>query len=207
MDVSKYLSEIEYSVSGIVSMIWHEHEDLARLRREIDAQKRVVDQKYLQAQSLAMNAEDPDDVAMAAGMNWETYFGGDKERHYKAVDANDLASRIDARSFAVNSLCGSLLQFAKQGISVAHGGLGKCPNGRNVSGEHLKQVIWQGRNQSIHWEEGNPNQYVQALFEALKTNVHAKFGDYRIRNCAFDIIELLNWRTLDDFNNDMNLLQ
>lgn len=207
MDISAYLSEVEYSAAGIIPMIWHEHADLAKIRDELEALTRVVEHKYTQAEFVAMNAEDPDDVAMAAGMHWENYFGDDKERHHKAVDATELQSRIDARSFSVGSLCGSLLQIAKQGISVAHGGLAACPDGRDVHGHHLKQVIWQGRNQSIHWEEGDPHPPVRQLFDSLTANVDAKFGDYRTRNCAFDIVELLNWKTLEDFTNDMNQLQ
>ena len=207
MDIPAYLSEVEYSAAGIIPMIWHEHADLAKIREELVALTRVVEQRYMQAESVAMNAENPDDVAMAAGMHWENYFSDDKKRHHKSINASELQLRIDARAFSIGSLCGSLLQIAKQGISVAHGGLGSCPDGRNVHGHHLKQVIWQGRNQSIHWEEGNPHPPVQQLFDSLTANVDAKFGDYRTRNCAFNIVELLNCQTLDNFKNDMNLLQ
>lgn len=207
MDIASYITEIEYSAAGIIPMIWHEHADLVKIREELASLTRVVEQRYMQAESVAMNAEGPDDVAMAAGMHWENYFGDDKTCHHKAVDSSELQFRIDARAFSVASLCGSLLQIAKQGISVAHGGLGQCPNGRDVRGHHLKQVIWQGRNQSIHWEAGNPHPPVRQLFDSLTANVDSKFGDYPGRNCAFDIVDLLNWQTIDDFKNDMNLLQ
>ena len=207
MEITSYITEVEYSAAGIIQMIWHEHADLAKISKDLDALTKAVEQRYMQADNVAMNAEDPDDVAMAAGMHWENYFGDDKERHHKTVDASEMQSRIDARAFSVGSLCGSLLQIAKQGISVAHGDLDSCPNGRDVHGHHLKQVIWQGRNQSIHWEEGNPHPPVGQLFDSLATNVDPKFGNYTTQNCAFDIVDLLNWRTLDKFKTDMNLLQ
>ena len=206
MDIDGYLVETEYSVAGIISLIWHEYDDLKKIGGELEALTRVVDQRYQQADSVAMNAGDSDDVAMATGMYWETYFGDDKKRHQKFSEASLLQSQIDARAFSVGSLCGSLLQVAKQGISVAHGGLGSCPDGRDVQGHTLKQVIWQGRNQSIHWEDGNPHSPVQELFDSLTEKVDKKFMNYRTRNCAFDIIELLNWRTLNNYRADMESL-
>ena len=204
MDIATYLYEINYSAAGIIQMIWHEHADLARICQELKTLTRVVEHKYTQAEFVSLNAKDPDDVAMAAGMCWENYFDDDKRRHRKALDAAELQSRIDARAFSVGSLCASLLQIAKQGISVAHGGLASCPNGRDVRGHPLKEVIWQGRNQSIHWEEGKFSVQVQQLFNSLTANVDPKFGDYTTRNCAFDIVELLDWKTLGAFTTDMN---
>lgn len=96
MDIAGYLGEIEYSATGIILMIWHEYDDLEKIRDELGKLTRVVDQRYLQADSVAMNAEDPDDVAMATGMYFENYFGDDKKRHHKSVDASELQSRIDA---------------------------------------------------------------------------------------------------------------
>jgi hypothetical protein len=70
----------------------------------------------------------------------------------------------------------------------------------------LKNVVWQSRNQALHWEEGRFSQAVETCFRALATDYDPKFGSTSIRNMAADVIELLGWRTWDDFEHDMSLL-
>jgi hypothetical protein len=66
-----------------------------------------------------MNAEDPDDVAMATGMYWENYFGDDKERYYKDKDREKLIEEIAAHAFSVGSIAGSLLQYESRAFHFA----------------------------------------------------------------------------------------
>lgn len=99
----------------------------------------------------------------------------------------------------------SLLQIAKQGISTVHGNPINCPLGRSIGTETLKNIIWQGRNQSIHCEEGNPNQKVKDCFSNLATDFGSDF-DLTVNytdNKARRIIDLLNWNTYDKYENDM----
>jgi hypothetical protein len=44
---------------------------------------------------------------------------------------------------------------------------------------------------------------VVACFTALAGEVDQVFGDFRIRNMALDVIAMLGWRTLEDFERDM----
>jgi hypothetical protein len=153
-----------------------------------------------------MNAGDPDDVAMATGIFWENYFGEDKKRYYKDKDREKLVEKIAAHAFSVGSIAGSLLQCAKQGISLCHGGLGRCPNGRAFGSQFLKDVIWQGRNQAMHWEEGNLSPRVRECFDKLAREVKPSFADYRERNMAVDVIDSLGWVDLTKFRADMHSL-
>jgi hypothetical protein len=50
------------------------------------------------------------DDGLATGLYFDTYFGEDKERHYKNKDWEKLASQITIHSFLFNSLAGSILQ-------------------------------------------------------------------------------------------------
>jgi len=79
----------------------------------------------------------------------------------------------------------------------------KCPAGRAINSETLKNVIWQGRNQSIHWDEGKFNTAVQNCFQALATNVDPKFSQLTTRSLAFDIVQLLEWKEFADFERDI----
>lgn len=65
-------------------------------------------------------------------------------------------------------LSGSLLQYAKQGISMRWGPQkAGVPAGRDIHGLDLVELIWHGRNQAIHWEHGESNQITHAVLSAL----------------------------------------
>ena len=206
MFITDYLNEIEFAVANLMPAIWGERARLVELEKQLTQLTRVVEDNYRQAESIYMNAEDPEEVAMAAGVHWENYFGDDKERFHKNQDRERLQDQIVAHAFSVGSLSCALLQLAKQGISLGHGGLEGCPNGRSIGTQAIKVVIWQGRNQSIHWEEDNSRPAVEQCFDTLAREKDAKFVDYKTKNMAFDIVELLGWKTVDDFTTDMQSL-
>lgn len=204
MDMTGYVNEVEYAATHLLDAIWHEHSKLAEAQQRLAALEAETNAGYERAQAIWANAEDPDDVMMGAGAHWETYFGPDKERHHVAQGAAELRQLVDLHEFSVSSLAGSLLQHAKQGISIVHGGLANCPDGRTVaSQQNLKTVVWQARNQAIHWEEGNLRPAVRACFDDLRDNVEPVFGAYHTRSLAFEVVQLLGWTDLARFKADL----
>jgi hypothetical protein len=119
---------------------------------------------------------------------WDTYWGEDKEHHYKSAELHALRERLVTRTFAVSALAAAILQLAKQGISIVHGEPNNCPPGRTLSSQTLRNVIWQARNQVLHREEGRFSQAVQTCFDTLANHYGAPFGDFRTRNMAPDIL-------------------
>lgn len=203
MAMVNYLAEIEYAASSLFPVIWEERNRLQKLEAELDSLTRRVKDNYLRAEFLATNSEDPDDVAMAAGVYWENYFGDDKDRYHKDKHREKLVDQVATHAFSIDSLAGSLLQYAKQGISLSHGGLSACPDGRAIGSQFLKDVIWQGRNQAIHWEEHNPPTHVQRCFDKLAKEVDQIFADYRTRNMAQVVVRLLGWKDFATFRADL----
>ena len=191
MAMADYLAEIEHAAENLISIICEEHGRLRSLEAEITSLTKLTEDNYRRAEFVAMNAEDPDDVAMAAGMHWDNYFGNDKGRYYKDKDQEKLVEQIDAHAFSVGALAGSLLQYARQGISICHGEFAACPNGRTIGSQFLKDVIWEGRNQAIHWEEGNLKSRGQQCFDKLSNEVNSSFGEYNNQNMAIDVVEQL----------------
>lgn len=109
---------------------------------------------------------------------------------------------------SLNALSMSLLQIAKQGISIVHQGLRNCPCGRSLGNETLKNVIWQARNQSIHFEENNFREPILSCFDNLKNDYGEKFN-IQIEvpeNKAKDVIELLGWNHYGNYLTDMKSL-
>lgn len=203
MAMKGYLIEIQYAAESIISTIWEEHNRLRRLEAKVGELTKLTEENYRRAEFVAQNADNPEDVAMAAGMHWDNFFGTDKERYYKGIDREKLVEQISVHAFSVGAAAGSLLHYAKHGISLCHGGVASCPDGRPIGSQFLKDVVWQGRNQAIHWEEGQFRPAVRRCFGALSAEIDPRFADYQNRNMAFDVIELLGWTDFDKFKDDM----
>lgn len=207
MTMSDYISEIHFAVESTLPTIWSDYDRLCEVEGRVRDLEAEVKRGYENAEWVAMNALDADDAAHATGMHFEAYFGSDKERHSAQQLLGKENEIFEIRKFSVDSLSGTLLQFAKQGISIIHGNPRNCPPGRGIgSALDLKTVIWQARNQSMHWEEGNLNQSVVSCFDQLAIEYDAKFSNYHNESLAFSIIELLGWKTMADFSRDLMLL-
>ncbi len=114
---------------------------------------------------------------------------------------------ISTRAFSRAAQSASLLQYGKQGISLVYGKPSNCPDGRLIGTQSLRDVIWQGRNHALHWEEGNPKAAVEDCFQKLAADFDPGFADYATRNLAFAVVEVLGWTSFDAFKADMLTLQ
>lgn len=200
MNMTDYLHEVGFAVERLIEAVWYEREQLQGLGERIRELTGATVRGYTEASRPADN--DLDDEGLATAAYWETYFGVDKARLHAENVYAALVAQMTTHGFSVDSLSGALLQIAKQGISLVHGGRGPVP-GRPIGTQSLGTVIWEGRNQAMHWDSGTLHQRVELCFQTLATDVDPKFSDYAKRSLAFDIVELLGWRTRDDFNADL----
>lgn len=203
MRIADYLSEIEHAATSLIDIIWSEQLKLHEIEVEIGNLQPVVEDNYRRALDIQHFAEDPDDVMMGVGMYWDNYFGEDKHLYHTDMKRQELANKVTSHAFSVTSLSAALLQHAKQGISLAHGGTKNCPSGRSIGSQSLKTIIWEARNQSLHWEEANFRQGVNDCFNALAAEVDQKYSKYLNRNMAFEVVDLLGWKSFGDFSRDM----
>lgn len=108
----------------------------------------------------------------------------------------------------MGSMAGSLLQFGKQGISLAYGSPDKTPKpGRMIGSQRLPDVIWCGRNQSLHWEDGKFKKKTDECFQLLAKEVCKKFADFEKRNQGFHLVYHLGWTDYDKFMADLMSLE
>jgi hypothetical protein len=110
----------------------------------------------------------------------------------------------------VAALSGAILQIAKQGISLRYGKPYNAPDGDNIGGVLIKDIIWEGRNQSIHY--GNPKEVsdnVVTLFANLDTiRSDGNTWDAKSKiNFAFEIVKFLGWRTYSDFEDHLKSIR
>ncbi|MGQ0466898.1 MAG: hypothetical protein ACT4QG_16455 [Sporichthyaceae bacterium] len=205
MQMATYIDETRYAVDSLVAPMWHEREAESILANRLDTLAAEVADGYGRAAWLALNP-DLDDEGLGTLIHYETYFGPDKEQHLVQGEIDAVRQRLQARTFAVGSLAGALLQLGKQGISLAHGGLARCPRGRAVGQQDLSNVVWQARNQALHWEEGELRAPVIACFAQLATDFGPRFDEPKAQNLAFAVIEVLGWRTSENVLDDWALL-
>jgi hypothetical protein len=85
--------------------------------------------------------------------------------------------------------------------------LDACPDGRLLAGEPLNSVIWQGRNQALHWEEGSFKPQVVACFAKLEAAFGPRFSlTGASSNLAKDVLDLLGWIDHPTYAADMQTL-
>jgi hypothetical protein len=125
-----------------------------------------------------------------------------------AVDAEvrSLSASIDAKSASIAALSGAFLQVAKQGLAVVYGKPQNAPRGAEIYGLLVKDIIWEGRNQSIHYE--NPKEISDAVVELFGRidsvrNDGVSWDPRSQHNYAFDIVNFLGWIDWKQFESHM----
>lgn len=58
----------------------------------------------------------------------------------------------------------------------------------------------------MHWDAGRLLPRGEACFRTLAADFGAKFADYASKSLAFEVIELLGWRSVRDYTDDLNSL-
>lgn len=202
MNITQYLAEIEYAATQTIALVWKERQKLQELLTRIEGLTKEMEAGYSQVGFLVQNP-DLDDDNLSTAIHWDTHFGADKDRFFALKDQAELKELLSARTFSTGAQSASLLQYAKQGISIAFHRLSACPPGRAVGSQSLKDVVWQARNQALHWEEGSPHSPVVSCFETLATDFGPPFRNYRAQNLAFEVVDLLGWRSFEDFERDL----
>ena len=194
--ITDYINEIEFASTKIIEAIWGDNERAIQLKKEIEAEAKIVEDEYKRAIAIQTYAEESDDVMLGVGIYWDNYFGKDKEVHHKKEKLTELSQRLIIREFSIISLCGSLLEFAKKGLSIVYGDPKSWPCGRKIGTQCLSEIILQARNQSAHIDEviksgkfKNPK--IDTCFNSLEKEVNGVFEDYIKRDLGFEIIKML----------------
>lgn len=125
--------------------------------------------------------------------------------------ATGLASRLEkalgsigATVESMSSLAGAILQIAKQVLSLRYSGKPNILAARDIGSQKIIEVIWEGRNHAMHWDEGAPNKKVQGMLDALSKDlgITIEVG----RNNCLSILGALNWSSAEAVVNDLHAL-
>lgn len=111
--------------------------------------------------------------------------------------------KINASVISMAILAGTILQIAKQTLSIRYMGHPTILEARKIGNQSIIEVIWEGRNHSMHWET-KPRRKVEAMLDALEQDLGVVI-DKKSNNCLI-IIEALGWKTAEDVIEDLHAL-
>ena len=147
----------------------------------------------------------------------------------KPVD--DSIRKFISESFALDTLCGAVLQIAEKAIELnstntiippdlvafVNPGKAKFCIGRRIRTVPLGLIIHSGRNQHAHFEDRKFNKPIPEVFERLATE-HELQTQIPVRDPSFDLnaryhqsyarnlLDLMEWRDHGKYQQDMHLL-
>ena len=193
--MNQFIVNTKYAVENLISIMQKER---MLLEEKLSARKIVKDaEKNLFEQMKENDFFSPEGIIDLYGLNSAT------ERIEKETE--ELRNFLLTIDDSLRIIAGALLQIAKQGISFTHKSLGNCPTGRVIGRETLKNIIWQSRNQAMHFEEGRYRSSVVNCFKNLEIDYGTRF-ELADKSLAYEIIKLLEWDSYDNYESDMKLL-
>lgn len=201
----QYLRDTEYATQNLFRLATEEELQLKTLTKTLEEMERQLQIHQWDFQSSDLNDDFSDAYVMAA---FERAGRAAQEverlRHEVAV----LQASIGTHQGAVQAIAGAILQIAKQGIALVHGGPKNALPGRSLGSVTVRDVIWQGRNQSMHYEEGSFKKAQLDLFSKLETEQGPQFSllNHPKQNRAKQIIDVLGWSSYAPYLQDMKML-
>lgn len=187
-----YLEATSFALERLIEVTWHEASEFNRARGFV---RQEVDDPTWNAFLAAWMSGDDDQF-------WLGYSGAGVSQ---LATNNVLAVQAATHRLSAAALASALLQIGRQGISSVHGGP-IPPTGRVIGTQALSVVLWEARNQAMHWETGKAHDRTTSCFEALARDIDPKYGEYLQRSLAFDVVDLLGWRSVGAFHDDLGSL-
>lgn len=122
----------------------------------------------------------------------------------KQKQIRELLARIGATEESMAILAGAILQIGKQVLSFRYASKPQLQNVRFVGSQSVVELIWEGRNHALHWEDSNPRQPVKDMLQNLRYDkgVNIVFGS----NNALAVLAALEWFDTDVVIEELKVL-
>ena len=170
---------------------------LAYAERERGEAARIAAESEAERESAEAIEEIAGATARAHVANWNA-----KER---ARVSETLAELL---ALSIQVACAALLELARRTVGKYRGEPSAWPEGRHIDGISLRDIVWAGRNQATHSDEGTYRPEVLATFARLESSFGAGFHvrkGLRISR-AREVVELLGWLDPKQFVSDVQSL-
>lgn len=113
-------------------------------------------------------------------------------------------SKVDSTVESMSCLAGAVLQIGKQALSLRHACKPNLPGARTIGTQNIIEVIWEGRNHAMHWDEGVPRTRVNDMLKALEADLSITIETGK--NNSLSVLGALKWKTPDVVISDLNAL-
>lgn len=123
------------------------------------------------------------------------------DRTRMKLQANERA--LETYDVLINVAAGAMLQIAKQVMSMKNGPKIKdSPEGRAIAGTCTRDLIWHGRNQTMHYEDTvivpRPNKQGPSTWVDLFQKLNVQYPNRFVmtppyKSCAIDVLDELGW--------------
>lgn len=169
---------------------------------EIENSKRILSDLFMYRDQWSRNAN----------YHYAQYMERIKELEKQNVTAQESdAKKLEKALFNIGStvesmsgLAGAVLQIGKQALSIRHAGKPSLPAVRIIGTQNIVEVIWEGRNHAMHWDEGAPREKVNNMLNALATDLDITIEEGK-NNCL-SILGALGWKDSGDVISDLKEL-
>jgi hypothetical protein len=196
-----YIESTKYATKKLIQLINREFCELKKIENELKSVNSKV--KYLI--SYVSDCERDDDFDDKKIQHFYNQIGNSILK--KEIIENKillLKEEISIKKMSTQFLCGALLQIAKQGIASKKDSLQNPKCGRKIQSFCIREIIINGRNQSMHFDE-KPHPRTSDFFKHLAISFGNEFDlkNEDPENKALNIIILLDWSSYKNFKKDM----
>lgn len=201
----QYLKDTEFAAQNLFRLATGEERELTTLADRLQSKERELKVHQWDFQTSDLNEDFSDAYVMAA---FARSAKAAQEVEQLKFEVAALQASIGTHQHSVQAIAGAVLQIAKQGISLVHRGLSFAPSGRSVGSLSIRDIIWQARNQCMHYEEGKYNPPVIAVFSTLEKEQGHQFSllMHPKQNRAKQVLDLLGWKDYGAYLLDMQIL-
>lgn len=197
MKMIDYLDSVEYAVKSYYESIQHYKLEIIKTNQQLSEAIRKIS---LAEQQLSLGDWDPDDNLPFGYI--EHFHGMRAKGNSDRQEAIAIKGKLDIQKESIKQLSGSILQVAKQGLSYAYGKASQWPSSQLVGTQALSKVIRIARNQSLHYEDGNPSEEIKTCFEKLEKELSITF-DLTMNQGEIVVFNVFKWRDYETFKNIM----
>jgi len=203
--MNQYLIDTEFAVQNLFELATSEENQLQVLTEDLRLKEAELRVHHWDFQTSDLNDDFSDAYVMAAFGRAAT---ASQEAEQLRGEVATLQASIGTHQHAVQAIAGAILQIAKQGVSLFYGSREAAPTGRMLGSLPVRDVIWQARNQSTHYEEGAFTKPVRDLFAILEQEQGPQFSlaNHAVQNRAKQVIDVLGWGSYGNYMQDMQTL-
>lgn len=201
----QYLQDTEFATRNLFGLATDEERQLKARSEGLSQTEQRLKVHQWDFQTSDLNDDFSDAYVMAA---FSRAAKAAQEVERLKGEVATLQASVGTHQHAIQAIAGAILQIAKQGIALVHSGLVAAPAGRALGSLTVRDIIWQARNQSMHYEEGTFKKPLLDLFATLEQEHGSQFSlaKHSRQNRAKQVLDVLGWTNYESYLKDMQAL-